>query len=202
MHAQILLYDGFDELDVVAPYEVLQVAAALGATARAELLTLDGAAEVTGAYGLRLRPQTRLEPGARPDLLLVPGGGWIARGARGVRGEVGGGVIPAAVAEGHQAGVTVAAVSTGAILLAAAGLLRGRPAVTHPMAVDELRAAGAEIIAARVVDDGDVVTAGGVTSGLDLALWLVERFAGPALASAVEERLQDERRGPVWRRST
>jgi transcriptional regulator GlxA family with amidase domain len=202
MHAQILLYDGFDELDVVAPYEVLQVAAAVGAPGRVELVTLDGAPEVAGAYGLRLRPQARIEPGSSPDLLLVPGGGWVTRVARGVRAEVARGVIPAIVAEGHHAGATVAAVCTGAILLAAAGLLRGRPAVTHPAAVDELRAAGAEIIEARVVDDGDVVTAGGVTSGLDLALWLVERFVGPALASAVEERLQYERRGTVWRRPT
>jgi transcriptional regulator GlxA family with amidase domain len=202
MHVQILLYDGFDELDVVAPYEVLQVAAAVGAPGRVELVTLDGAPEVAGAYGLRLRSQARLEPDSRPDLLLVPGGGWLARVTRGVRAEVACGVIPAAVAEGHQAGVTVAAVCTGALLLAAAGLLRGRPAVTHPAAVDELRAGGAEIIEARVVDDGDVVTSGGVTAGLDLALWMVERFAGPQLASAVEKSLQYERRGTVWRRAT
>jgi putative intracellular protease/amidase len=56
---QILLDDGFDELDAVAPYEVLQIAAALGAPGRVELVTLDGAPEVTGAYGLQLRPQAR-----------------------------------------------------------------------------------------------------------------------------------------------
>lgn len=83
MPAQILLYDGFDELDAVAPYEVLQVAAAVGAPGRTELVALDGAPEVTGAYGLRLRPQARLEPVSRPDLLLVPGGGWITRVTRG-----------------------------------------------------------------------------------------------------------------------
>jgi len=61
---------------------------------------------------------------------------------------------------------------------------------------------GAEVYDARVVDDGDVITSAGVTSGLDLALWLVERFAGPALAHAVERRLEYERRGVVWRRAT
>jgi putative intracellular protease/amidase len=83
MHAQIMLYDGFDELDVVAPYEVLQVAAAVGAPGRVELVTLDGAPEVAGAYGLRLRPQARIEPGSSPDLLLVPGGGDGSPGWRG-----------------------------------------------------------------------------------------------------------------------
>jgi transcriptional regulator GlxA family with amidase domain len=198
---QILLYDGFDELDAVAPYEVLQIAAALGAPGRVELVTLDGAPEVTGAYGLQLRPQARFEPGSRPDLLLVPGGGWVARVALGVRAEMAQGTSPAAVADGHRAGATVAAVCTGVLIHASAGLLRGRPAATHPAAVDALRASGAEIIAARVVDDGDVVTSGGVTSGFDLALWLDERFAGAQLASAVEKSLQYERRGTVWRRA-
>jgi transcriptional regulator GlxA family with amidase domain len=100
----------------------------------------------------------------------------------------------------HEEGTILAAICTGSMLLAAAGLLRGRPATTHHGALEDLRTAGAEVIRARVVDDGDIVTAGGVTSGLDLALWLVERFAGPQLAVAVEQRLEYERRGTVWHR--
>ena len=87
------------------------------------------------------------------------------------------------------------------MLLAAAGLLEGRPATTHHTALADLRAAGADVVEARVVDDGDVVTAGGVTSGLDLVLWLVERHFGPALAVAAERELEYERRGTVWRRA-
>jgi transcriptional regulator GlxA family with amidase domain len=86
------------------------------------------------------------------------------------------------------------------MLVAAAGLLKGRPATTHHGAIDDLRAAGAEIIEARVVDDGDVVSAGGVTSGLDLALWLVERFAGVEIVHKVESEMEFERRGEVWQR--
>ena len=52
------------------------------------------------------------------------------------------------------------------------------------------------------MDDGEIITAGGVTAGLDLALWLIERFAGPAAAHAEETRMEYERRGVVWRRST
>jgi transcriptional regulator GlxA family with amidase domain len=88
------------------------------------------------------------------------------------------------------------------MLLAAAGLTKERPATTHHLAREGLRAQGAEVYDARVVDDGDVLTSAGVTSGLDLALWLVERFASPALAHAVERRLEYERRGVVWRRTT
>jgi transcriptional regulator GlxA family with amidase domain len=93
----------------------------------------------------------------------------------------------------------VASVCTGALLLAAAGLVDGRPAITHHGAIDDLRAAGATVVRARVVDDGDLVTAGGVTSGLDLVLHLVERHFGAAAALAAEHELEYERRGTVWR---
>jgi transcriptional regulator GlxA family with amidase domain len=63
-----------------------------------------------------------------------------------------------------------------------------------------LRAQDAEIVEARVVDDGEILTAGGVSSGLDLGLWLVERFAGVEVASQVEVTLEYQRRGPIWRR--
>jgi transcriptional regulator GlxA family with amidase domain len=83
--------------------------------------------------------------------------------------------------------------------LRSTGLLRGRHATTHHAAIAELRQAGAEVINARVVDDGDIITAGGVTSGLDLAFWLVERYFGPAIAVDIEQRLEYQRRGTVWR---
>jgi transcriptional regulator GlxA family with amidase domain len=79
--------------------------------------------------------------------------------------------------------------------------LRGRPAITHHGAIPDLQAAGAEVVRARVVDDCDVVTAGGVTSGLDLALWLIERFYGPKVVHAIETEMEYERRGTVWRRA-
>src|SRR6185437_10402991 len=95
------------------------------------------------------------------------------------------GDIPAALARRHAAGGRVGSVCTGAMLLAAAGLLRGRPAVTHHSALDDLRAAGADVREdERFVDDGDIVTAGGVTSGIDLALHLVSQARDEATAAA------------------
>jgi transcriptional regulator GlxA family with amidase domain len=89
----------------------------------------------------------------------------------------------------------VGSVCTGAMLLAAAGLVEGRPAVTHHSAIEDLRAAGAQVVeGARFVDDGDIVTAGGVTSGLDLALHVVELVAGASIAERVALEIEYERR--------
>lgn len=196
MRAEIILYDGFDDLDACAPHEILQRAAAATADFSVDFVTVDGAQSVTSAYGVALGTPQRL---GQPDLLLVPGGGWAARAPRGARAEAERGVIPAVLAEAHTRGATIATVCTGAMLASAAGLLRGRHATTHHSAVADLRAAGAEIVVARVVDDGDLISSGGVTSGLDLALWLVARFLGADLAVAIEGQIEYERRGTVWR---
>jgi transcriptional regulator GlxA family with amidase domain len=80
------------------------------------------------------------------------------------------------------------------MLLAKAGILDGRPAVTHHAALDDLRALGIDVRAgARWVDAGDVLSAGGVTSGIDLALHLLERFLGAELAQSVEQGLEHRR---------
>lgn len=202
MHVQIVLFDGFDELDAIAPLEVLRRAEELGADLHSQIVTLEGAREVTAFYGLRVQAEAALDLDQPPDVLLVPGGGWSAGGPRGVRTEIEQGSLPAAIARLHAGGTIVATVCTGALLAAAAGLTAGRPTITHHAALDDLRAT-ADVPArgrVRVVDDGDLVSSGGVTSGLDLALWLVERFAGPVLAAKIEARLEYERRGTVWRR--
>ena len=86
------------------------------------------------------------------------------------------------------------------MLAATAGLTRGRPATTHRGALADLRASGARVVEARVVDDGDLLMAGGVTSGIDLALWIVEREFGAAIADAVTEEMEYPRTRDVWRR--
>lgn len=198
MNVDVVLYDGFDDLDAMAPFEVLRrVAAVVDDGSEVALVALDGSREVVSAHGARVRTERGLAD--RPDVVIVPGGGWNAGRPTGARAEVARGGLPAAIARRHADGAIAASVCTGAMVLAAAGLLRGRPAITHHAAIDDLAAAGAHVVPARVVDDGDVVTAGGVTSGLDLALWLVERHHGPAVAADAERRLEYERRGTVWR---
>lgn len=194
-----MIYDGFDELDAIAPLEVLRAAALDGADLRVGLVSLDGVEEITAAHGLKVRPEGAL--GETTDVLVVPGGGWVGHAPQGVRAEIERGVLPAAIARLHQAGAVVASVCTGAMAVAAAGVSEGRPATTNHAAVEDFRETGAKIVDARVVDDGDLVTAGGVTSGLDLGLWLVERYFGAPSACGTEGRLEYERRGTVWRRS-
>lgn len=198
MNFQILIFDGFDELDAIAPYEVLQNASSAGAIV--ELSALDATKQIVAAHGLRVMPSAQLDLKQRPDVLIVPGGGWMRGSSKGARAEVERGAIPAALKSLHQSGTIVAAVCTGAMLLASSGILRGRPATTHHSAIKDLENFGAEIINERVVDDGDIVTAGGVTSGLDLALWLVERFYGSKVARQIGTQMEYEHRGNVWRR--
>jgi transcriptional regulator GlxA family with amidase domain len=199
MRIAVVVFDGFDELDAIGPLEVLRNAATMGGVdLSVELVALGGAAEVTGSHGLVVRTDGPLDPDGT-DLLVIPGGGWNDRGAQGAWAEAERGDLPAAVAAAHAAGAVVATVCTGAMLATAAGLTRGRPAVTHHVAIEELRAAGAEVVEARVVDDGDLVTAGGVTSGIDMALWLVERHFGAELAAEVAAEIEHPRHGEVWR---
>lgn len=199
MNIDVLIYPGFDELDAIAPLEVLHNAKLRGAPFDVRYVA-PGEGTIVAAHGLRVECDAVLGEGTLPEVLIVPGGGWIDGSTAGARAEANRGVIPRKLAELHEAGVTLAAVCTGAMLLAAADLLRGRPAVTHHGAMADLEAAGGKLVTARVVDDGNIITAGGVTSGLDLALWLVERFASPAIALAVEQQMEYERRGVVWRR--
>lgn len=193
----VVVFDGFDELDAIAPYEVFRHAAKLGADVDVELITLNAAEEIVASGGLRLRPHGRLE--VTPDIVLIPGGGWNDRAPQGAWAEAERGELPRMLIELHQAGTTVATVCTGGMLAAAAGLTNGRPATTHHTALDELRASGADVVEARVVDDGDLVMAGGVTSGIDLALWLVEREFGSHIATAVAEELEYPRNAAIWR---
>lgn len=182
MRIEILLFDGFDELDVFGPFE------GLADSLDTELVALEGAHAVRSARGLAVGAQARL--GERPDVLIVPGGGWLDRAPQGARAEAARGTLPAAIAERHAAGTVVASVCTGALLLAHAGVLAGHRATTNPQALDDLRAfPGVEVLARRVVDDGDVVTAGAPSCGLDLAVGLLERFGGRGLAAAAVREL-------------
>jgi transcriptional regulator GlxA family with amidase domain len=200
MRIDIILFPGFDELDALGPFEVLSVASKRGADFAVRLVAPAGPGEVVAAHGLRVFAEASLRQPPRPELIVVPGGGWIARSGTGARAEVERGEIPTYLAELHKAGTTIAAVCTGAMLLAAGGLINGRPAITHGGAIDDLRATGAQIVTERVVDDGEIITSGGVTSGLDLAFWLVERFAGAPVAEAVAIEMEYTRQGTVWRR--
>ena len=208
MLAQIVLFDGFDPLDVIAPFEVLAAGSdAVGGDLEVRLVGIDAAGPVTsGTRGLRLHATDVLRP-EEPGVVVVPGASGPIEGDPDevdtipvLLARLGGTALPDLVRRAFAApDVLVATVCGGSLALAMAGLLEGRTAVTHTLGNDVLNAAGVHVVEARVVDDGDLVTAGGVTSGLDLALHLLERQYGPRIAHAVERLFEYERRGTVWR---
>ncbi|MDG4828145.1 DJ-1/PfpI family protein [Solwaraspora sp. WMMD1047] len=200
LRVQIVTFGGVEEMDFIGPIEVFGMAKGIGGgTITTSMVTVDGDDPVTAFHGCQVGPVERWAP-RQADVLLVPGGGYRRADTPGVLYEIERGVVPAAIAAAERRGLTIAGVCTGTMLLSAAGLTAGRPCITHHRAVEDLRAQGGVITEARVVDDGDLVTAGGVTSGFDLALWLVERFLGADLAVQVEQVLEYQRRGTVWRR--
>ena len=184
----IVLYEGVDELDVVGPLEVLRSAAAAGADLSVRLVCRTEPLEVRAAHGLRLRADAVYQPGA--DVLIVPGGGWMARSGAGAWAEAERGPWLPLLGAAAESGTLMAGVCTGVMLLARAGVVGDRPATTHRSAQADLAGTGAQVVDQRVVDDGDLVTAGGVTSGIDLGLRLVERFAGPEAAEREATRLE------------
>ncbi len=206
MLAQIVLFDGFDPMDVVAPYEVLWAGGvASGGGLSVELVSLEGARLVpSGSSGVALSAVGPIDL-ERVKLLVIPGA--VGR----VTGD-GPDTIPAILGRAAQSGlpevikvamerrgIIVATVCGGSLILAMAGLLEGRHAVSHHEGLAVLEATGAQVVRARVVEDGQLVTAGGVTSGLDLALYLLERELGPQIAHTVEAMFDFERRGTVWK---
>jgi putative intracellular protease/amidase len=186
---EVLVFDGFDDLDAIAPLEILTAAGFPTRVVR----PAGHPSTVRSAHGLVMRVDAEL---GSPALVLVPGGGWLDAAA-GVRDQCEG-PLPAALAALHEAGAVVASVCTGAMLLARAGLLTGRPAVTNRNALDDLAAAGVDVRRdARVVDDGSVVTGGGPAAGIDLAIRLVARFGGEDAGRDAAARLEHEPVGPV-----
>lgn len=188
MRIDIITFDGHDELDVFGPYEVLAMARSAGADLEVARVTRTGAPHVTAAYGTTYATDGRYEPGA--DVIVVPGGGWASRATVGVWGEVQRADWAALLRDAAGAGTVVASVCTGAMLVAHAGLIGSRRATTHHVARADLAATGATVVEARVVDEGDVISGGGVTSGIDVALWLVTRFFDDDLAASVARHLE------------
>jgi putative intracellular protease/amidase len=205
MHAQIVLFDGFDPLDAIAPYEVFHAGGiASDGALTVELVSAEGPRDVPSGVGsLTLRATAGLDP-ERAHLVLVPGAaGRIAGAAEDAIPALLGRTLqtdlpPLLKAAMDRDGLLMTAVCGGSLVLAMAGLLEGRHVTTHHQGMDFLDATGAIAVDARVVDDGDLVTGAGVTSGLDLGLYLLERELGPKIAHAVERLFSHERRGVVW----
>ncbi len=190
----VLVLPGAQPLEVVGPYEVFCVADHLarqpdwgGAPAFRPVLVAARAGAVECRYGLVLQAQAVIDDGTLFDAIVVPGGAisqslgdahlhrWIERHAQ------------------AESGPVVASVCYGAFMLANAGVLRGHAATTHWEDQADLQRQHPDVAVQqdrRVVDEGRIVTAAGNTAGIDLALRLVARWHGEALAARTARQLE------------
>ena len=181
-----LIFDDAEELDFVGPWEVFTMANVVRPGTHDCVLIAEKDAAVRCRKGMRVIPDHTLEDAPPLDVLLVPGG-------QGTRREVNNKVLLdwiAAVAPRCQ---WVTSVCTGALLLTASGAAKGKRVTTHWGFVDQLRARGeaAEVLANyRYVRDGNLLTAAGVSAGIDMALWLTGELHGPDFARAVQRQME------------
>ncbi len=167
----ILLYDGMTALDAIGPYEVLQ---APGLKTDVRFVATERGVKRTDFGKLRLTADYSLDETPSPDILLIPGTPY----PQAVMGDP---KVIEWITQAHQTTKWTTSVCTGALGLAAAGVLRGLKATTHWLAHDVLKQFGATPVKERVVRDGKVFTAAGVSAGIDMALTLVaEEFGADA----------------------
>ena len=174
----LLLFPRVQQLDLTGPYEVF--ASMPDARVHVVAKTMES---VTAATGLVLTPTVTFADCPPLDVLCVPGG--VGVNAL-LRDEATVGFVRAQAARARY----ITSVCTGALVLGAAGLLRGRRATTHWGSHDLLPAYGAVPVRARVVRDGSLLTGGGVTAGIDFALTLVAELAGQAVAEGIQLNLE------------
>jgi transcriptional regulator GlxA family with amidase domain len=169
-----LFYGNMTALDAVGPYEIL--ARLPGADVKFVAST---PGRITTDVGLVLTADSALDDVPAPDIVVVPGGPGT-----------GAALADAAAVEwlrqAHETSRWTTSVCSGSLLLGAAGLLAGKRATSHWLALDSLRNFGAEPVSERVVVEGKVITAAGVSAGIDMALTLAAREAGEADARAIQ----------------
>ncbi|MET7647574.1 DJ-1/PfpI family protein [Streptomyces sp. NPDC005426] len=175
MQIALVLFDRFTALDAVGPYEILS-----RAPGAETVFVAESAGEVRNDSGsLALVANRTLDEVPAPDLVIVPGG-------PGQSAQMDNGELLAWLRRADATSTWTTSVCTGSLLLAAAGLLEGRRATSHWLALEALKAYGAEPTGERVVTDGKYVTAAGVSSGIDMGLTLLGRIAGDEHAQAVQ----------------
>jgi transcriptional regulator GlxA family with amidase domain len=184
MRIAIPLFDDITVLDAVGPYEILS------RLPGAEVIFVGAEARPYASDNgmLRLHADATLDEVPDPDILCVPGG-------VGVRQQLDGPLVPW-IRSAHETSTWTTSVCTGAILLGAAGVLEGLRATTHWMSLARLEAYGATPTGERVVEQGRVVTAAGVSAGLDMALALAARIAGADVAQAIQLALEYDPQPP------
>ena len=182
----IVLYPGFTALDFIGPYEVLRWLP--GAEVRflwhqPGPITADSGALIVGATH-------SFDETPRPDIILVPRGMTTMEHARDE-------TLLRWLTNAHPTATWTASVCSGSVILAAAGLLKGKRATSHWAALTALKAFGVTAVDdERVVHEGDIVTSAGVSAGIDLALWLAAEIAGDEHAKVIQLSMEYDPQPP------
>ena len=179
----ILIFPEAEELDFVGPFEVLSYANKITPDSVKLTLLATNRDPVTAANGLRVIPDQTLQACPQLDILVLPGG-------KGRLAAMKNPEIIAFIRQQEPRLQFLASVCTGAFLLAAAGFLTGQSATTHHAAFDELAAYGVRVQTAKVVRAGNIVTAGGISSGLEMSFWLLRETLGSELAREAARRIE------------
>lgn len=186
MQIAFLVYEGLTALDIIGPYEVLcrlPDADVRFVAAKAGPVRVD-----KGAFGLVADHAIADVPS--PDVFVVPGG------LRGTLEAAANPEITGWVRRAHEASRFSASVCTGSLILGAAGLLAGKRATTHWAAQPLLESHGATYVAERMVRDGKIVTAAGVSAGIDMALFLASLLADEDTARTIQLAIEYDPRPP------
>ena len=186
MQVAYLLYDRFTALDITGPHDVLN-----SVPVTESVFVAEHAGPVRNESDtLSLVADASIDEVGSPDIVVVPGGyGTLAALEREP-------LLDWLRAVDEKSTWTTS-VCTGALLLAAAGLLDGKRATTHWLAREKLAELGAEPVSDRVVREGKVVTAAGVSSGIDMALWLAREIWGEEVARAVQLGIEYDPEPPL-----
>jgi transcriptional regulator GlxA family with amidase domain len=194
MRIAIALFDDVEELDFAGPWEVLSFWAREVAEGDVEVATVAESLDpVTAAKGLRVLPHRTWADFGTPDVVILPGG-------IGTRRLLAPGPLHERLTGFAEAGTLLTSVCTGSLVYAAAGLLRNRPATTYWSALHLLTELDPTIEVRpddRYVDDGQIVTAAGVSAGIDMALHLVVRLHSVEAARSVRRGIQYDPQPPV-----
>lgn len=191
----IALFDGAEELDWAGPWEVLSYWAHHDPEDGVEIFTVarDNSRPIECAKGLRVLADHSWDSAPEIDVLVYPGG-------RGTRAQIGDENVRAWLRSVHERARLTTSVCTGALVLADAGLLEGRAATTHWSNFEELLQIDGSIQPrpeARYVDEGDIITAAGVSAGIDMALHLIVRLHSEDRAREIKRGIQYEPDPPV-----
>lgn len=190
----LICFDGMEELDLVGPWEVLRMWQLQHPEDDVDVFTvsLDGET-VTCAKGMKISTDRAASDIGAPDVIVYPGG-------QGTRRHLADGSVLDLLRSSAASGTLMTSVCTGSLVFAAAGLLANRPATTHWSALDLLAGLDDTIDVRpddRYVDSGEVVTASGVSAGIDMALHLVARLQSPERARQVKKDIQYDPEPPV-----